>query len=244
MNRNTLWTFGCSFTAEYHPVGDNFHRSKYDDYKDWRGGNLPKSWPTLLSEMIDFNVKNCGEGGAANQTIFWKFIEEHKNFKKGDLVIIGWTSILRFVAYNERDECMNNILPSYINTNVDHILSDQALMEIFNNRSNAEWCVELCRWISLINSFCKLSEIKILHWTSDSYFFKEYTDKCDFDSFIKTPNGDLNVFEFSRMLYSDGKRSIKDETSDKIMDIHNGEFGHLSQAQYFYEFIKTIDGEI
>ena len=30
----TLWTFGCSFTAEYYPVGDEFIRSNYDEYKD------------------------------------------------------------------------------------------------------------------------------------------------------------------------------------------------------------------
>jgi hypothetical protein len=243
MSRNTLWTFGCSFTAEY-PIEIPNLKTKYDDYKDWRGGNLPKSWPTLLSEMMDYNVKNFGEGGSSNQSIFWKFIEEHKKFKKGDLVIIGWTSILRFVAYNERDKSMNNMLPSNINTNVGHILSDQALTEIFNNRSNAEWCVELCRWISLINSFCELSGIKVLHWTSDSFFLEKYIDKYDADSFIRTPNGNLNVFEFSRALYSDGKQSIENETSGEIMDLHNGEFGNLSQAQYFYEFIKTIDGEI
>ena len=34
----TLWTFGCSFTAEYNPVGDKFVRNNYDEYKDWRGG--------------------------------------------------------------------------------------------------------------------------------------------------------------------------------------------------------------
>ena len=239
--RNTLWTFGCSFTAEYF-VGNPTLRTKYDDYKDWRGGNLPKSWPTLLSEMMDYNVKNLGEGGLANQSIFWKFIEEHKNFKKGDLIIIGWTSILRFVAYNERDKCMNDMLPTFINTNVGHIFSDQALTEIFNNRSHAEWSIELCRWISLINSFCKLSEIKILHWSSDSFFLDKYIDKNDVDSFIRTPNGSLDVFEFSRGLYSDGKLSIKDETCGEIMDLHNGELGHLSQSRYFYEFIKTIDG--
>jgi hypothetical protein len=242
--KNTLWTFGCSFTAEYDPVGSPTLRTKYDDYKDWRGGNLPKSWPTLLSEMMDYNVKNFGKGGSANQSIFWKFIEEHKNFKKGDLIIIGWTSILRFVAYNERDKCMNNMLPTFINTNVGHILSDQALTEIFNNRSHAEWSIELCRWISLINSFCKLSEIKILHWSSDSFFLDKYIDKNDVDSFIRTPRGSLDVFEFSGGLYSDGKRSIKDETSDEVMDLHNGELGHLSQARYFHEFIKTIDGTV
>jgi hypothetical protein len=245
MNRKTLFTFGCSFTAEYDPVGKERLRSKYDDYKDWRGGNLPKVWPTILSEMMGCDVKNCGEGAAANQTIFWKFIDEHKNFRKGDLVIIGWTSLLRFVAYNELCGKMNNILPSFINTNGTHIFSNQTLIEVFNNRSHPAWNKELWRWISLINTFCKLSEVKILHWTSDDEFFnKVYIDKNEVDTFIRTPDDSLDVFEFSRRIYSDGKHTIEHETFGKVMDLHSGELGHLSQARYFYEYIKTKDGMI
>jgi hypothetical protein len=245
MSRKTLWTFGCSFTAEYHPVGHPQQRSKYDDYKDWRGGDLPKVWPTVLGEIMDYDVKNCGEGGAANQTIFWKFIDEHKKFQKGDLVIIGWTSLLRFVAYNERDGHMNNILPSFINTNGTHIFSDQTLIEVFNNRSHPEWNAELWRWISLINSFCHLNGVHILHWNSDDLFFNEkYDDKDEVGTFIRTTDDSLDVFEFSRRLYSDGKHTMEYETSGAVMDLHSGELGHLSQARYFYEFIKTRDGII
>lgn len=242
MSRKTLWTFGCSFTAEYHPVGHHQQRSNYDDYSDWRGGNLPKVWPTVLAEMMDYDVKNCGEGGAANQTIFWKFIDEHKKFQKGDLVIIGWTSLLRFVAYNERDGHMNNILPSFINTNGTHIFSDQTLIEVFNNRSNPEWNAELWKWISLINSLCRLSGVKVLHWNSDDLFFNEkFNDKDEIDAFIRTTDGRLDVFEFSRRLYSEGKHTIEHETLGVVKDLHSGELGHLSQARYFYEFIKTRD---
>jgi hypothetical protein len=242
MSRKTLWTFGCSFTAEYHPVGHHQQRSNYDDYSDWRGGNLPKVWPTVLAEMMDYDVKNCGEGGAANQTIFWKFIDEHNKFQKGDLVIIGWTSLLRFVAYNERDGHMNNILPSFINTNGTHIFSDQTLIEVFNNRSNPEWNAELWKWISLINSLCRLSGIKVLHWNSDDLFFNEkFNDKDEIDTFIRTTDGRLDVFEFSRRLYSEGKHTIEHETLGVVKDLHSGELGHLSQARYFYEFIKTRD---
>jgi hypothetical protein len=243
MRKKTLWVFGCSFTAEYHPVDQPNMKSNYDDYKRWRGGNLPKVWPTVLGELMDYDVINCGEGGAANQTIFWKFIEVHKNFQKGDLVIIGWTSLLRFVAYNERDKNMNNILPSFINTNGTHIFSDQTLIEIFNNRSNPEWNKELWNWVSLINSFCNLKGVNIFHWNSDILFFLEkFINKDELSTFITTPDGNFNVFEFSRRLYSDGKHTMEHETSGEVMDLHSGEFGHLSQGRYFYEFIKNIGG--
>jgi hypothetical protein len=243
MKQKTLWTFGCSFTAEYYPIDNPTCKSNYDDYKKWRGGNLPKVWPTLLGEMMNYDVKNCAWGGSANQAIFSKFISEHKKFKEGDLVIIGWTSMLRFVAYNKRDKNMNNILPSFVNTNGTHIFSDQALIEIFDNKSHPEWNNELWEWISLINSFCKLAGVKILHWNSDDTFFNEkYNDKDEVDTFIKDTDGNLDIFEYSRRLYCEDKYTIEYETCGEVEDLHSGEFGHLSQARYFYEFIKNIDG--
>jgi hypothetical protein len=245
MRKKTLWVFGCSFTAEYYPVGEPNMRSKYDDYKEWRGGNLPKVWPTVLGELMDYDVVNCGEGGAANQTIFWKFIQEHKNFQKGDLVIVGWTSLLRFVAFNEKDGCMNNMLPSFIDTYESDIFSNQTLIEIFNNRSNPEWNTELWNWISLINTFCGLKGVNILHWNNDnSFFLEKFINKDELSTFITTIDGGLNVFEFSRRLHSNEKYTIEYETSGEVKDLHSGEFGHLSQAQYFYDFIKSRDGLI
>lgn len=240
MKKRTLWTFGCSFTAEYFPVDMPNMKSNYDDYKRWRGGNLPKVWPTLLGEFLGYDVKNCASGGSSNHSIFSKFIEEHKNFEKDDLVIIGWTNLLRFRAYNKRDGNMNDILPSFINTFGTDIFSDSTLIEIFDNRSHPVWAKELWQWVSLINTTCRLLNVKILHWNSDDTFFsKKYLDSDEVKTFITSPEGNLDVFEYSRRLYADGKYTMEFETSGDVMDLHSGEFGHISQAKYFYEYIKN-----
>ena len=50
----TLWTFGCSFTAEYDPIDGIFFpfENDFDKYKKWRGGNLPSVWPTILGDKL------------------------------------------------------------------------------------------------------------------------------------------------------------------------------------------------
>jgi hypothetical protein len=117
------------------------------------------------------------------------------------------------------------------------------LVEVFGNRSHPAWNQELWKWVSLINTFCNRSEVKILHWNSDGAFFHDdYIDKNEESTFITTSDGNYDVFEFSRRLYSDGKHTMEYETSGAVMDLHSGELGHLSQGQYFYEFIKNIDG--
>ena len=49
-----LWTFGCSFTAEYNPIDGIYapYENNYDKYRRFRGGELPKTWPNILAEKI------------------------------------------------------------------------------------------------------------------------------------------------------------------------------------------------
>ena len=71
---NTLWTFGDSFTAEYFPVDDPSQPSNYDKFKEYRGGNLPEIWPSLLSKKLGLKLENKGVGGDSNYGIFNQFI--------------------------------------------------------------------------------------------------------------------------------------------------------------------------
>ena len=63
---NTLFTFGCSYTEDYNTC----RVDTYVDYKNHMGGQYPKSWPIVLSENLNFNLKNYGEGASGNQQIF------------------------------------------------------------------------------------------------------------------------------------------------------------------------------
>jgi len=243
-NKKTLWTFGCSFTAEYYPVGESFMRSNYDDYKDWRGGDLPPVWPTLLSNQIDYNLMNCGWGGISNYTIFSKFIQNHKKIKPDDLVIIGWTSLLRFPIVDTKFNEFKDILPANLDS-YTYILSKSTLYELADNRSEILWAKQVWEWIFFINSYCDSHNIKIFHWTSDDYLFNNnFVIESELNYFIKKPNNDIyisiydNLFNYSTQLYSNGLHTIQLETNDIIKDVHSGEFGHKSQATYFYEFLK------
>lgn len=247
---NTLWTFGCSFTAEYHPVGILNLRSFYDDYKDWRGGELPDVWPTLLAKKLNYNLENRGIGGSCNYEIFRRFIEICDKIKTNDIVIIGWTNILRFNVVNFCDNNFNNILP---NTNIPLKclrLSQQTLDEMLYNRSNPVWIDEVHGFIKLINLFVKNINAKIYHWTSDDHVFNNETNIVNNVDFILPQKiGESNV-NYDMMGYlsilcanetNNGilNAKIVEETDGKIQDCHFGEYGHKFQADYFYKHIKN-----
>ena len=245
----TLWTFGCSFTAEYYPVGDEFVRSYYDDYKHWRGGTLPDVWPTLLGKKLNLEVKNMAFGGDSNYSIFNQFLNVVDLIKEGDVVIFGWTHVVRFQAANPTSrDGFNQILPS-ITDYPDTGLSIKTVEEILVNRSNPIWLKEVLNWIKFINLYMEKTKINIFHWTSDSDIFNCDSEFINDKKFITPPCG--NSWEHHHMMlgylslpfqYS-GKMigKIIDETDGLISDCHFGEHGHKVQAEYFYKhIIKNI----
>ena len=118
-NKNTLWTFGCSFTAEYEPI-DNVHppyENNYDRYRNWRGGTLPLTWPNIMAKFMDYNVMNCALGGSSNYNILMQFSNISHLIKKDDILIFGWSKLTRFIAANFVENIFNNVLPVGSNYN-------------------------------------------------------------------------------------------------------------------------------
>lgn len=236
---STLWTFGCSYTAEYHPVGAPNVYSNYDKYKVYKGGILPETWPTLLAKKLNLNVKNKGVGGSSNYFIFNKFIENIDYFKEGDIIIIGWTSLLRFMWAN--NESLFTLLPSYYFESMNFkLISKETFGEILINRENLHWTSEIWYWIKFINKFCELKNIKIFYWTSDENLFTIYGNFKYITNFIKIKNDYKFVWKFinSKDNYKHPNYpQISMETNNEIDDGHLGEYGHKFQSEVFYNFI-------
>ena len=245
--RNTLWTFGCSFTAEYHPVGLESFETNYDKYKAWRGGNLPDVWPTLLAKKLDYNVFNSAIGGNSNYGIISQFNDIADKIKKDDILIFGWTSVLRFTLANFKDKIFNHVLicdSDYSGTYV----SKKGIDEIFHNRSNPFWTYEIHKWIHMINAFAYNIGAKAYHWTSDGTIFNSKTKFVNDNRFILPKSDMFNTFDLLGYLTlpihykcNDYCAKIHDETKQQVKDTHMGEYGHKMQAEYFYDHIMGID---
>lgn len=239
---NTLWVFGDSYTAEYYPVGEVFTVSNYDYYKKYRGGNLPDVWPTILARRLEYNVKNFGVGGSANTNIFLSFINICEKLKENDRVIIGWANNKRFVAANFIDNVLNNILPCDNDFSNSH-LSKKTIEEIFYNKSHPIWNQEILGWIKIISYLCDLKKVKVHHWTSD-YDIGCLFNKMDDEkviSVLDAENKCLGLMERITQINHEQTGThcrIIHETNYEIKDGHFGEYGHVAQADYFYNFIK------
>jgi hypothetical protein len=236
---NKLWVFGCSFTAEWYPVGYEHIPSTYDEYKNFKGGTLPDVWPTILSKKLNYDVRNCAIGGASNYNILKQFINVIDHINEGDILIFGWTQLLRFCAVNEKEHRINEMLPKQ-SYNVDVGFSKTTIDEILVNRSHPLWAEEIQNWIKFINNYCRLKNVEVFHWNSDNLIFDMDSKFVDDKKYILPPKEKhykscslINYISYSL----ESHLTIKYETDNKVNDLHLGEFGHIKQAEYFYNHI-------
>lgn len=79
--RKTLWTYGCSWT-------------NWDDLLE-KAPNF-SFWPTIVSNVLDYNLVNRGKGGISINNAFIKLLGDLSLIKKNDVVIFQFTYSIRF----------------------------------------------------------------------------------------------------------------------------------------------------
>ena len=249
---NKLWTFGCSFTAEYDII-DGVHypyENYYDQYKKWCGGELPKIWVNILGEHMGFEIMNCAIGGSSNYTIMNQFSNVCDLIGKDDVVIFGWTSLTRFTIVNVVESIFHNVLPMGSN-NENTKLSQSTINEILVNRTHPLWAKEIHSNIRIINTLLKSVGVEVYHWSSDDNIFNknssivndsEYIVVRDFNALNNVTNTNrhnlLNYIVSCENYNDKWVAKISDETEGLIPDLHLGKYGHTFQAHLFYEHIK------
>ena len=199
-----LYIFGDSFSA-----GFSFESNWTNNYVNWKGYS-PKGFGEIISQKLNLELINLAENASDNYSILQKFCDNEKNIKKNDLVIIGWSSPLRFRLVSKD---WITILPNYDKFSTKEIdktkISESTLIEILLNRDDIRYCNEVNSWIKLLNNLDK----NIIHWTP----FDQRLD-CMF----------LNKFE-----------TIFTETNGKLNDWHFGENGHLQLSDLFINKFKS-----
>jgi hypothetical protein len=238
-----LWTFGCSYTAEYHPVQSinaNGTKNNYTLYREWLGGTLPDIWPTRLSKMLGMEVENKGMGGASNDHIFGEFCDNCEFISKGDIVIVGWTQISRFRAavYDERGlPKFMSVLPN-MTTNVDttSFMTTDVLDFLLVERTDRLYVEEIYFREDVMEELSKFKGFDIFFWSSDSEVI--YNEPSNFKNKRRYLCSDSVDDTITHLIRKKGAKKIEVETKGEVKDVHFGEIGHQIQAEVFYKEIS------
>jgi hypothetical protein len=200
-----LWTFGDSFTESYNP--------KYEwsrKYIEWKG-YTPKVYGEVISERLGYELINKGLGGSSNQTILETICNSVDDIKSDDIVIIGWSSPIRFRLVDEWGEWQHMIPHSLFNFEKMGGVGVESVLEILENRYHIKYSKEVESWIKLINK--SLSDCKVIHW--------------------KYHRDGLNV-----NLITD-KENVNKETGGLVNDGHFSENGQIEIANSLIEILNS-----
>jgi hypothetical protein len=256
---STLHAFGDSFT-EGNP--DDVEFMPFIKWKEFRGGNLPKSWVELLSEKLEMDYKIVAVGGANNNEIFENVCKNCNNFKKDDIVIINWTYMHRFrwsameiypdgifvnqdkngnPYYTWRKYGINDDRPEDYN-----YIKRDTKYEIIENRLTNLYLEEIYNWENIIEKLSQSIGFNLFFWSADisliyslpsqRFHQKKYilNDSIIPGSYEHLEGKGSDIF---RYIYEMGGRFIIDETEGKVIDGHFGESGHKVQSELFYNYI-------
>jgi hypothetical protein len=235
---STLFTFGCSYTEDFE---DN-NILNYKNYKKFRGGNFPESWPTILAKKLNFKVKNFGEGASGNNQIFNKFCTQIKNIKKGDIVIIEWSYMTRYRWVSMISNRWMSLGVGMVNS-VD--LSEDTHQEICINRTHQLYIDEIYDYMKVIDYLSELVGFGLYYWSGDCNVIYPIPISKRLDKKFLMTNliGEDNETPFNEVFRLGGKR-IFEETDDIVNDNHFGESAHKIMADLFYDHIINYKEEM
>lgn len=250
----TLHLFGDSFT-QGHLLDDTFPR--YQDWREFRGGELPLCWGNLLSGKLNMKMNNHAIAGMSNTEIFQSVCRHASEFGKNDIVIINWSYPQRFRwAY----WCDNDNIYKWkrlsAHSEDGSIINEKTRTDIALNKVLPLYIDEVYEQENLILEYAKAKHFQVFFWSSDIdiinnlpsenlnkkiYLLHQEIDKTplmlppstDNHSFVRSEQ-QRTIFD---VFFNHGGTTIYDETNGVVGDGHLGERGHQVQYELFYKYI-------
>ena len=220
---NKVWAFGDSMTAPLGNVGP---------YYDWLGRE-GRTYCDFVAERFGMQSVNKGKSGSSPNQIFDDFLLNHKQINAGDILIIGWSPIMRYRMLAE-DKNSKVVLWRQIVANgwnggaqnecIDgtHITKEVAEHIILNRHTFCNsYSEEVNRWVSFIKEWGNLKDVKVIiwNWCSDN-FGGAHSIVTDIPIRTRT---DMSI-----------------ESNGIVQDGHYGETGHKELADEIIDYINKL----
>lgn len=253
---NTLWIFGDSFSWDCKikfntngEVGGQIGRyiTKYLD------GVIFESWGEILATNLNLNyinhatyqtgikLKGLSSGNSNNANI--NLINElSPNFKKGDIVIFGFTDVCRFDWVSEENEVLTLGAANYNINTLSHKqqLEQNLINKIIVRRDSSDFFkLDILQKLKAIETLSDLVGFELWYWDwtggFDSIVHDNIISKDKWIFFQAHPN----YINYSNMMWNDYKvGSISWETNNRISDGHMGKIGNAVHGKILSEFLS------
>lgn len=209
---NKIWIFGDSFSTPYDSQAIGPWAKTYIEWK----GYAPKTFGDLLSDELGLEAIHLAKGGASNDSIFESVYTNVHRITKGDIVIIGWSSIPRFRLASLKNTWWD-IVPNHNNLKGDvPPISQRTIDEILVNRDTLLFKEELENRKKFVKWLLR-DGITLIQWSP----FKRV---CLYDIPIEG---------------KDSPTTILEETNGLLNDYHYSEQGHIELSKGILNLIRN-----
>jgi hypothetical protein len=255
---STLWVFGDSFSEDIKILPHTTERVKYS--KHFLNKEYYKTWGELLAEKLNYEYKNFSAlggisvgktgNGNTNDDLLTNILFHMGEFKKDDIIFIGFTDFGRFRVPRE-DGNIHQIHPNTPDLYIPNILSINELNKICVLRSNALlfYLIEFYMRMKFVHTLENKIGFKIFYWswvstiekTLHTFDFFE-NKKSIFFEILKLPNfnftyKDIN-YSYMHIFEKFGiPPTITDHTNGSFNDGHQSELAHEFHANLIYNHI-------
>lgn len=231
---NTLYTFGCSYTAPYSKSPENTPPSKfhfYDRYYHYRNKSFPATWPEILSSKLNLKLNNLGKQAEGVDYVFESFCKISHEIERGDYVIYEVPYVERFRIIDNENEWVganSETDISYCPLNISKFIAVQ--------RTSDKYQEEVINKLKLIKSYSESKGFKLYIWFADYSFHKliDLNDSTYLLNKLLDENEEHTVFN---PVFEKGGLRIFEETNNEVDDMHFGESAHKVLAELFYNHI-------
>jgi hypothetical protein len=231
---NTLFTFGCSYTAPYSKSPENTPPSEldfYDRYYNYRNQSFPATWPEILSSKLNLKLNNLGKQAEGVDYVFESFCKISHEIERGDYVIYEVPYIERFRIIDNENEwfhASSETDTSYCPLNISEFIAVQ--------RTSDKYQEEVLNKLKLIKSYSESKGFKLYIWFADHCFHKliDLNDSTYLLNKLLDENKEDTVFN---PVFEKGGLRIFEETNNEVDDMHFGESAHKVLAELFYNHI-------
>ena len=258
MTKNTLWVFGDSFSWDHKlrfkhwnfpddnpPSVENDTIFKY--IQEYLDGEVFECWGELLANYLNLNYKNhasfqsefqsfkneLGTGPSVNNQI--NLVHELSDkFKKGDIVIFGFTSKLRFDYCIGGKSMAETILPNSSELDTYPILGEMMI----NRSENIYYQLNEVQKLKGIETLSDVVGFQLWYWD----FPGDYTPlvlekKIPGDRWIYYKMNPKHPL-FPDNVLDNVVGNIEWETNGKIKDGHFGKIANQAKADMLINFFK------
>jgi len=247
MGKSTLHVFGDSFSEPIDILAKhNTDNSRCIYSREYLNTETYPIWSELLAESLNmthinhaglagYSFKKLGQGNS-NLNILFNLNQFAHEFKKGDIVIVGFTDVVRFPWQFDNNSVRTYLPNDYGN---DRISYKRVLDFIAIRRDEDDFYKEeLFQNMKVFEHLSDVIGFQLYYWSWYDLIINYKLEEKILDKKWIIPPSEDNYYSLNNVISSYGPGSIAAETKGKINDCHYGKIGNEVQHKLFLDYIK------